>query len=805
MMSDLRQAFRGLVSQPGFAAVVIFTLALAIGVNSTIFSVVNGVLLRPLDYADPDRLVVLWESNPQAGQDHADVSAATYLDWREQTTTFENIGAYRYHGFTLAQGDIVERVSSVDVTPAVFDVLGRGAAIGRTFEQREELPGNEHLAILSHGAWTRRFGEDPNVIGTTVRLDDESYQIVGVMPQDFRFPADDPSVEFWTPLTLDYQALASRPHRMYNTIGRMQPGVTIDDAQADMTRVAADVARANPETQTGWTVDLVPAHEQVTGDIGATIWILFGAVVVVLLIASANVANLLLARSARASKDYALRAAFGAGRATLLRRSVAETGLLVLAGGLAGLAIAYWGSGVVRGLMPANVPRANDIGLDWPVLAFTASVSLGAGVLFGFVPAWRAMRPNVLEVLQENSRGAHGSKLARRLADTMVVAEVALALVLVIGAGLLIRSFVQLTSIDPGFRTEGVTAVHIDLPDTNQYRASVAKSRFFVDLTQQLAEVPGIDGVSAVSALPMSPLGQEFSLDFTVVGLDAVAPAERPRAAYRGVLPDYFKTMGIALLDGRVFNQFDGRGDGQKVAVINETLAERYFPGADPINQIVRMPMAGDLTIAGVVADVRHQGLDAAAEPEIFVPYFQLALSEMQVVVQSDLDSGAVASAVRTQVARLDPGLPIGAVSPIEDLLSTAIAQPKFNMVLLASLALCAALLAAVGVYGVVTYTVARRTSEIGLRMALGADPERTYRFVVLGALKIVGVGVVIGLGGAAAMGRWLESMLFGVPALDPMTYAAAGVALVLIGIAAASLPALRAAQVDPLVALRQD
>jgi putative ABC transport system permease protein len=801
MLTDLRQALRTLAANPGFTAVVVFTMALAIGVNSTIFSVVNGVLLRPLDYAEPERLVVLFESNRQQGQERAQVSAATYLDWRERNTTFESIGAFRYRGFTLSGVEDLERIATVEVSPAVFDVLGRSAALGRVFEAADERPGAQHLVVLSHGAWRRRFASDSSVIGQALRLDDQPYTIAGVMPADFRFPADDPDVELWTPIALDYSALPSRPHRMYNAIGRLRPGVSLDDGAADMARVAAGIAAEHPDSNAGWSAALVPAHDQIVGDIGSTIWILFGAVVLVLLIASGNIANLLLARSSRASRDYAVRAAFGAGRGALVRRSVAETAVLCAAGGAAGLAVAYWGAGAVRRLMPATVPRGENIGLDPSVLAFTAAVSIGAGVLFGFVPALRAMRPNVLEVLQEGGRSGIGSRLTRRLADAMVVAEVALALVLVVGAGLLIRSFVQLTSVDPGFRTSGVTAVHLAFP-SSRYARPVQKSRFLVELLDGLGTAPGLDRASAVSALPMSPLGVQFALDFTIDGLASASPTERPRAAYRGVMPGYFETIGMSFVQGRTFNAFDGRGDGQKVAIVNETLARRYFDGVDPIDRVVRLPMAGDLTIVGVVGDVRHQGLDAAPAPEIFVPYYQLALSEMQIVVRSDLEPAAVARAVRTQVARQDPGLPIGRVSSIEDLLATSIAQPRFNMVLLTALAVCAALLAAVGVYGVVTYAVTRRTAEIGVRMALGADPGRTFRHVVGGALRVVTLGVVVGLAAAAVAGQWLQSLLFGVPALDPVTFAAAGVTLFAVGAASASLPARRAARVDPMVAL---
>ena len=454
--------------------------------------------------------------------------------------------------------------------------------------------------------------------------------------------------------------------------------------------------------------------------------------------------------------------------------------------------------------MPATVPRADRIGVDPSVLAFTAAITIGAAVVFGFVPAMWAMRPKLLDVLQEGSRGAMGSRRARRLSDFMVVAEVALALVLLVGAGLLVRSFVQLTSVDPGFRTSGVTAVHIVLPDA-RYGPPAAKRQFFLSLLEQLEVVGGVESVSAVSALPMSPLGQDFDLPFTVDGLEATAPSDRPRAAYRAVMPDYFGAMGIRLVDGRLFTTFDGREDGPSVAIVNETAVERYFPDVSPLNRVIRMPMAGDLEIVGVVADVRHDGLDATAEVEVFVPYFQFPLSEMQVVLETNLDPGAVASMVRTQVARLDATLPIGTVSPIEDLLSATVAQPRFNMALLVGLALCAALLAAVGVYGVVTYAVARRTSEIGIRMALGADAVRTFRQVVFGSLRVVSVGVVLGLAGAAILGQSLEGLLFGVPPLDPVTFVVAGVGLVAVAAAAASLPARRASVVDPVTALRAD
>lgn len=803
MKSDLRETLRSLAAAPGFTAVVVLTLALAIGVNAMLFSVLYGVLLRPLDYAKPDRLVVLFESNVKIGQEESEVALATWIDWRAWNTTFDDMGAWRYRGFTLTGEADPERVSSVEATPSVFSTLGVGAALGRTFRPEEETRGHERLAIISHGAWVRRFGGSPDVLGRTVRLDDESYEVIGVMPASFQFPAGDPDVEVWTPITFDLTALASRPHRMYGVVGRLADGQTIGQAHADLGRVSDRIARENPGSNTDWGAAIVPAHEQIVGDIGPTLWMLFGAVVLVLAIACANIANLVLARSARTAQDFAIRAAFGAGRWTLVRRSLVETAMLAAAGGLAGFGLAFVGIRALRGLVPANVPRAESISLDPAVLAFTAGVAVVAGALFGLVPAWRAMRPDVLQVLQASGRGALSSRRGRRFSDLMVIAEVALALVLVIGAGLLIRSFVQLSSVDPGFRTSRVVATDIALPAL-RYQGSEPKRRFFVDLVDEVRQAPGIDAAGAVSVLPMSPLGNDFALDFTIAGLESRSPSERPRAAYRGVLWGYFETMGIALKEGRVFTAFDGRPDGQKVAVVNETLARRYFYDVNPIDRQVRVPMAGDLTIVGVVGDTRQGGLGDAAGPQIYVPYFQLALSEMQIVVLTDLSVPDVTRLMRGAIARQDPQLPIVKVSAIEDLVSASVAQPRFNMALLIGLALSAALLAAVGVYGVVTYSVTRRTGEIGVRMALGADPGTTFQQVVTGALRVVLTGVVVGTVASAILGQWVQALLFGVSPLDAVTYVAAGLTLLLLGAAAASVPALRASRIDPVRALRE-
>ena len=804
MKQDIREAARYLTANPGFAVIVILTLGLAIGVNSTIFSVVYGVLLRPLDYAEPDRLAGLWESNTVQGLDRSEVSAATYIDWRSRTRAFERIGIFRHRGFTLTSDGQAERVSSVEASPVLFQLLGVAPVVGRIFTDEDERPGHERQVLLSYAAWMRRFGGDPAAIGRVLHLDDATYTIVGVMPHDFRLPATDAEVEMWSPLTLDMRALMSRPHRMYEALGRLAPGVTLDQARQDMSLVAAGIAKENPDTQAGWGVVVVPAHEQVVGDVGETLWILFGAVVLVLLIACANIANLLLMRSARASRDFAVRAAFGAGRWTLVRRSIVESALLTMGGSAVALVAAWWGIRAVRPLIPPNVPRAENIGLDPTVLAFTAVVTIAAGVLFGLVPAVRAMKPNVLDVLQESSRGTTPSRAARRLSDLMVVAEVALALMLLVSAGLLVRSFIRLTAIDPGYRTTGIVATHVVLPRT-RYAPPAAKRQFIGDLVERVRKLSGVARASAVSVLPMSPVGIEFDLPFTIDGLSATSPSERPRARYRAVMPEYFQTMEIQLRRGRVFDQFDGRENGPKVAIVNESVVRRYFGNADPIGKLVRMPMAGDLQIVGVVADIRHDGLEASAEAEVFVPYFQFPLSEMQIVVATDREAGAIARMVKTEMAALDPMLPIAKVSAIEDLVSASIAQRRFNTILLVALAVSAALLAAVGVYGVVAYSVTRRTPEIGVRMALGSDADRTFRLVVFGALKVVLIGAVLGLGGAVMAGRSLQNLLFGVPPLDLLTFVASAIAIVAVGVGAATIPALRAARIDPVAALRQE
>jgi putative ABC transport system permease protein len=800
-MTHLKQTLRSLALRPGFTALVVGTLAVAIGANSAIFSVLNGVVLKPLPYAEPQELLMVWESNPSQGLEQSATSAATFVDWRERSDAFESMAAYRYRGYTLTLDGVPRRVASVEASPALFDLLGVRPALGRTFTAEEEARGNERLVILSHGAWENRFGADPSVLGSAIPLDGEPHTVVGVMPRGFTFPPGDTDVEVWSPLTLDLENLLSRPHRMYNILGRLSDGVTEERARTEMEAIAGELARQYPESNEGWSVTLVPARDQLLGDTAATVWVLFGAVSLVLLIGCVNVANLLLVRSAERGKRAAVASALGASPAHLIRDSLLEGLVLGAGGGLAGLALAWAGASALRGVLPDGFPRVEEIGIDPTVVAFTAGVALLSSLFFSVAPAVRTARTDVASVLQDTSRGSSLGRRSRRLANLMVASEVALALVLMVGAGLLLRSYVRLTAVDPGFRTTDVVALAIELPPA-RYGSPAQQQTFFAELMAGLRNLPGVDEVGAVSYLPMSPIGVEFDMPFSVEGLEATSPSQRPTAEYRGVFPAYFEAMGIRLVEGRLLDRLDGT-DERKVVLINETVARRYFPNRSPIGQMIDMPMAGSLEIVGVVGDIRHDGLGAQANPEMFVPYPQLPLSAMHVVVHTRGDAGPAVRAIRERILAVDPEQPVTRVNTIEDLLSESVAPSRFNMALLLGLASCAALLAVVGVYGVVSYTVSRRTRELGVRMALGAGVGSAMGLVLSQAAGVVAGGAAVGVVVALASARVLRGLLYGVEPVDPATYAIVVAVTLVVGLLAAAVPALRAARVDPVEALR--
>ena len=802
MLTDLRFAARSLRAAPGFLAVVVVTLAVGIGLNAAIFSALYGVVLRPLPYAEPERVMTLWETSPEQGIAQERVSGGNFQDWREQAGSFESLAAFRRGSHVLTGDDVPVQVGSATVSPEAFRMLGVDALYGRVFAATEEAEAFEHLAILGHGLWQRQFGADPGIVDSVIQLSDESYTVVGVMPEGFHFPPGEADIEVWTPLVVSEVMRQVRGMRFYDVVGRLEDGVSEQQAHAELKALTDQISRANPDSNEGWTVDLIPAREQLVGNIASTLWLLWAAAGIVLLIACVNVASLLLARSGEHQTEYAIRAAIGASRVALLRRSVAESVLLAGAGCIFGLMIGYAGTGLLRRLMPSEIPRAGEIAIDPTVILIALLLALGAGVLFGLVPAVRAMTPRLGLVLQEGGRGLRGGGASARVLDVLVAFEVALAIVLLVGAGLLIRSFAELSSIDPGFRTEDTIAVAITLPEP-KYSDSGLRKQFFNELVDTASSLPGVRAAGATSALPMSPVGLDFDLPFQILGRPPAEQGDQPRAEYRSVISGYFEALGMPLLRGRLLDRFD-REQNRPVMVINETMERLYFAEEDALGQALDVPMAGNIEIVGVVGDVRHNGLGDAIRPEMFVSYEQFSLREMELVVHVEGDAAAVVDAVRRKAAELDPSLPMGRVAGLDQLIDESLAQPRFNMALLTALGFCALVLAAIGIYGIVSYGVVRRTAEIGIRKAFGADDAAAQRMLLLKAMKLTLAGAAVGIAGAMVGARWIRSLLFGIEPLDPLTLIGVSVTLLVVALVAAAIPARRAALIDPAIALQR-
>jgi len=801
-VQDFRYALRALRRTPGFTLIVVATLGLGVGLNTAIFSLVDGVLLRPLPYEDPDQVMTLWESNPQLDVFQDRVSAGTYRDWQERSTSFASLGAYGFETFVMGGVDESLRVSGARISPSVFDVVGVRPTLGRAFREDEATPGNDMVVILSNGFWAQRFGSDAGVLGTTIVLDEEPFTVVGVMPPGFEFPPD-ADIDVWRPLAINARLFDVRAMRTYNVVGRLAPGVSVEQARSELDAISMGIAEENPESNRGWGADITPALEQLVGDFTRLVTVLAGAAGLVLLIGCVNIANLILARASANQREFAIYATLGAGRGRLLRRSVAESMTLVLLGGGLGLVLAIGGVAVLKRLLPPDLPRVDDIGIDGSILAFAALASLASGLFFGLYPALRAIRPRLVDVLQEGGRGRSSGRSARRLLNSMVAVQVALALVLLLNAGVMIRSVSRLLEVDPGFRTENVLVAALSLPE-NDFPDRASQVQFWTRLVDAVGAQQGVVAAGAVSALPMSPLGSDFDLPIRIEGREATSSAEQPRAGYRAVVPGYFEAMDMTLVSGRLFDRFD-REEGRPVMILNESAERLLFPGEDPLGQILGVPMAGSIEIVGVVGDVRHNGLDAPAGPELFVAFENFPTRDMHLVVHSEGDEGELATVVRAEIAGLAPNLPITRIATMREMVSESMAQPRFNMALLLSFALCALVLATVGIYGVISYSVVQRTSEIGIRMALGADAGRTFRLVVGQTLLYVLAGGAVGVAGAVAVSRLVRGLLFEVSPLDPATLVGVLVLLLLTAAGAAGLPARRAARVDPVSALSGD
>ncbi|HEX8144776.1 MAG TPA: ABC transporter permease [Pyrinomonadaceae bacterium] len=808
VLQDVRYGFRMLAKRPGFTVVAVLALALGIGANTAIFSVVNAVLLRPLSFKEPERLVAVWETNAQAegeARTRNEVALGNFLDWRAQNRVFEQLGALVYASANLSGVAEPERVQGAVVTTNLFQLLGAQPLMGRAFLPEEEQVTSPRAVIISHGLWQRRFGADPALLGKTLTLNGNQTTVVGIMPPGFQlqFPTS-MQVDMWLPLRIDPKDAGRKAHYLY-VLGRLKQGVSMAQAQAGMNAIVGQLQEQYPETNADRGANLVSLHKQLVGNVEPYLYVLFGAVGFVLLIACANVANLLLARVNARHKEVAIRIALGAGRWRLVRQLLTESLMLAAIGGLLGLLVAYWGVDLLVALSPPDVPRLGEIGLHGPVFAWTLLVSLLTGLLFGIAPALQASKPDLNEALKESGGRSTGGTGHSRLRNLLVVSEIALALVLLVGAGLLIRSFMRLQQVSPGFEPKNLLTLNISLP-RQKYREEQQANLFFEQLFQRIGAVPGVEAVGGIDPLPLSDSNETTGI--LLESQPALAPADRPEVGSRTITPGYFQTLRIPVLKGRPFTGQD-REDAPRTVIINDALARRFWPNEEPIGK--RLGFEDDegkqewREIVGVVGDVKHERLDAEAKPEVYLPYSQSPRNFMTLVVRTSSEPAGMIGAIRDQVLALDRDQPVFGIRTMEQRLSKSVAQSRFVMMLLAVFSGLALVLAAVGVYGVMAYSVTQRTHEIGIRMALGAQTGDVLRMVVGQGMTLACVGVAIGLLAAFALRRVMSGLLYGVGATDPVTFI--GVSLLLAGVAfvACLIPARRAARVDPMVALRYE
>ena len=797
LVKDIRFAARALLRQPVLSAVAVVTLMLGIGSNTAIFSVVKGVLLDSLPFAEPEELVVLREQSPTGSLEL--VAPPTYLDWREKLSGLEELGAYRSTRYGFRTDEEPLDLPAVTATPSLFRLLRAEAVLGRTFTEEESVTGQDRVVLLSHGLWQRQFGENRDVIGRVVALDSVSYSVVGVMGPDFTFPPGEEN-HLWTPLAFDPNDAhgRSRRARSLNVVGRLSDETSLTEAEQELRTVASALAREFPDTNGSWNAAIALVHQEMTETARPALMLLLVGVGFLLLIVCANVANLTLARLTERRSEVALRAALGAGRGALIRQVMSESVLLATTGGLLGLGLAYTGVRVLRSLPVANVPRLEQIDIDGGVLAFTACVSLLVALAFGLMPAIHASRPDLRQNLGDTRRS--GSLGARRALSLLVAAEVAVALVLLIGSGLTVRSFQKMMAVDPGFSAENVLAAQLYLPRA-KYSDSVERLDFFRRALERVRSLPGSLSAGAVSSLPMHPVGIDFALPFTIEGQNPPASGEEPRVDIRAASEDYFRTMQIPLLRGRVIDETD-REDSPKVGCINETFSRRYFQSEDPIGQTI-VTAHGPAEVIGVVSDVHHYGLDAEARPELYLAFSQNVFSGMGVVVRTQSSPGDFAPQLRQAIWRVDSEQAIHDVSTMRQAIDRWVLLPRLSMGLLAAFAGAALALAAIGIYGVIAYSVSLRTREMGLRLALGAKERDLVRLVVIGSMRFVALGMFFGLIAAVGLTRLLSGQLFGVSALDPAVYVAVGSLLAGIALLASFLPAWRTTKVDPIDSLR--
>ena len=808
-LPDVRYGIRSLLKQPAFTAIAIVTLALGIGANTAVFSVVNAVLLRPLPYDDPSRLVTIWEQSPQRDMYEMPVSLANFRDWVDQNSTFEQIAAYSFTERNLIGSGEPARLLGVRSSANLFQLVGGRTILGRTFQPDEDKEGAERVVIISNAVWRSRFGSDPDIIGRSLTLNNQSYSVVGVMSPGFQFPVgfgymgkvlNDP-VEFYVPIAPGSNELV-RGNYSFFAIGRLKPGVSIEQARADMTAIESRLEKQYPEGNTGIGVSLVPTYEQTVKEVRPALLVLLGAVGFLLLIACANIANLMLARTASREREIAIRLALGATRLRVFRLLLGESLLLSLAGGVLGLLLALWGTDALIALAPENIPRLNEAGIDVRVFSFTLVVAIITGVIFGVIPALQSAKPDLNEALKEGTRGSTGGVAGKRTRSTLVAVEVALSLVLLIGAGLMIKSFVRLQQVNLGFNPDDLVTKSLSL-SRSKYGEGRQQVAFFQSALQQLQSLPGVKSAAATTALPLT-LTVSGS-DFRIEGRPKPQEGQEMVIYTSGVSPDYFRTLEVPMLKGREFSHSD-TSDAPLAAVINNDLARTYFPNEDPIGKRITFDDGESwISIVGVAGDVRRFGLDSNAKPEVFLPYLQKPSQSMSLVVRSSTDSSSLGAAIKSEVQKIDRDLPLRETKTMQELLAESNSGRRFNVLLLSLFAGVALLMAMVGIYGVMSYSVAQRTKEIGIRVAVGAQASDVFRMVIGQGMLLALIGITLGLAAAFGVTRLMASMLFGVEATDPTTFIGIAVLLAVVAFFACYIPGRRATKVDPLIALRYE
>ena len=804
LWQDLRYGLRTLLKNPGFTIVAVVALALGIGANSAIFSVVNSVLLRPLPFKSPKQLVMVWENAVHLGFPKNTPSPPSFLDWQRQNTVFTGMAAMSERSFNLTGVGEPERLEGRRVSANLFDLLGVPTLLGRTFVPDDDRPGT-HVALLSYSLWQRSFGSDPSIIGRAVTLNGESYTVIGVMPRGVHLHAyGNWNDELWVPIAFTNEESTNRGTHFLEVIARIKPGITLKQAQAEMETIAARLAKEYPKYNTRIGATVMPLHEEMVGDIKPALLILLGAVGFVLLIACANVANLLLARAAVREKEIALRLALGASRSRLTRQFLTESVLLAFLGGGFGLLLALAGIRVLKTFIPPNIPQTQTISIDGKVLLFTALTALLTGIVFGLAPAMHASHSNLNESMKEGGRDSASGRKGNRLRDLLVIGEVAVSFILLVGAGLLINSFLHLRNLDPGFRADHLLTMKVDLSEL-KYPDGERRSVFFDEVLRRIRVLPGVQSVAVAGNLPLTYNGDSATI--AVEGIPDPPPDQWPDVIYRAIGPGYFSTMGIPLIRGHDFTDQD-RADSKKVVVISEKTAEHYWPGEDPIGKRVKPDATNSdvpwREVIGVVKDVRQNDFIAQPKMQMYFNYRQLKdLAANALIVRTSVDPMSLATPVRNSIWAVDKDQPVADVDTMDHIVSAAIARQRFSMLLLGIFAASALMLAAVGIYGVMSYSVTQRTHEIGIRMALGARRADVLQMTIKQGLKLVSVGMILGLVAAFLLTRILTSLLFGVSATDPITFIGISLVLLAVAILASYIPALRATKVDPIIALR--